>query len=36
MSLSKTYDIDATVFYSAGAFSHYLLVLNYPLIIMGV
>ena len=29
MSLSKTYDTDAPVFYGAGAFSHYRLVLNY-------
>jgi len=29
MSLSKTHDIDATIFYDPGAISHYRLVLNY-------
>jgi hypothetical protein len=29
MSLSKTYYTDAIVYYSAGAISHYRLVLNY-------
>lgn len=35
MSLSKTYDIDATIVIALESFSDYLLVLNYPLIIMG-